>query len=47
MALADEQYVLSLEVIEEFIGHKIPVEWAGEELFLKPVSRPVEGLAAS
>jgi ATP-dependent RNA helicase RhlB len=42
ISLADEQYVLSLEAIEEFIGHKIPVEWAEEDLFLKPVPRPVE-----
>lgn len=38
ISLADEQYVLSLEAIEEFIGHKIPVEWAGDELFVKPVA---------
>jgi ATP-dependent RNA helicase RhlB len=43
ISLADEQYVLSLEAIEEFIGHKIPVEWADEELFLKTVPRPDEG----
>jgi ATP-dependent RNA helicase RhlB len=42
ISLADEQYVLSLEAIEAFIGHKIPVEWPGEELFLTPVPRPVE-----
>jgi ATP-dependent RNA helicase RhlB len=42
ISLADEQYVLSLEAIEEFIGHKIPVEWADEDLFLKPAPRPVE-----
>jgi ATP-dependent RNA helicase RhlB len=46
ISLADEQYVLSLEAIEEFTGHKIPVEWAGEELFVGPVSRPGEGPAA-
>jgi ATP-dependent RNA helicase RhlB len=44
ISLADEQYVLSLEAIEEFIGHKIPVEWADEELFLKTVPRPAEGV---
>jgi ATP-dependent RNA helicase RhlB len=42
ISLADEQYVLSLEAIEEFIGHKIPVEWAEEALFLKPGPRPAE-----
>jgi ATP-dependent RNA helicase RhlB len=42
ISLADEEYVLSLEAIEEFIGHKIPVEWADESLFLKAAPRPVE-----
>jgi ATP-dependent RNA helicase RhlB len=42
ISLADEQYVLSLEAIEEFIGHKIPVEWADDTLFLKPVPRSLE-----
>jgi len=42
ISLADEEYVLSLEAIEEFIGHKIPVEWAEEALFLKTAPRPVE-----
>jgi ATP-dependent RNA helicase RhlB len=46
ISLADEQYVLSLEAIEEFIGHKIPVEWADDALFLKPVPRLAEPLAA-
>ncbi len=42
ISLADEHYVLSLEAIEEFIGHKIPVEWADDALFVKPVPRPAE-----
>lgn len=42
ISLADEQYVLSLEAIEEYIGHKIPVEWADDELLHTPVSRPAE-----
>jgi ATP-dependent RNA helicase RhlB len=46
ISLADEEYVLSLEAIEEFIGHKIPVEWAGDDLLLKPVSRAVEAAGA-
>jgi ATP-dependent RNA helicase RhlB len=41
ISLADEVYVLSLEAIEDFIGHKIPVEWPGEDLFRAPISRPV------
>jgi ATP-dependent RNA helicase RhlB len=42
ISLADEQYVLSLEAIEEFIGHKIPVQWASDDLFVKPVPRPAD-----
>ncbi len=45
LSLADEEYVLSLEAIEEFIGHKVPVEWPTEELFLKPAPRPAEAEA--
>lgn len=32
ISLADEEYVLSLGAIEEFIGFKIPVEWPDESL---------------
>ncbi len=45
ISLADEEYVLSLEAIEEFIGHKVPVEWPTEDLFLKPAPRPAEAEA--
>ncbi|MFQ5804084.1 MAG: DEAD/DEAH box helicase [Candidatus Methylomirabilales bacterium] len=42
ITLADEAYVLALPAIEALVGHKIPVEWPEDELFLKiaPVSRP-------
>jgi ATP-dependent RNA helicase RhlB len=40
ISLADEEYVISLEAIQEFIGHKIPVEWPGDEMFITPVPRP-------
>ncbi|MFQ5846599.1 MAG: DEAD/DEAH box helicase [Candidatus Methylomirabilales bacterium] len=42
ITLADEEYVLALPAIEALIGHKIPVEWPGDELFLRtaPSSRP-------
>jgi ATP-dependent RNA helicase RhlB len=43
ISLADEEYVLSLEAIEEFIGHKIPLEWAPDDLFLKVAPRSLEG----
>ena len=42
ISLADEEYVLALPAIEELIGHKIPVEWAGDDLFLAPAPRSAE-----
>ncbi len=38
ISFADEEYVLSLEAIEEFIGLKIPVEWPDESLFKQEVA---------
>jgi len=38
ITLADEGFVLALPDIETLIGHKIPVEWPAEELFLKTTS---------
>ena len=41
LSLADEAGALNLEPIEKFIGQKIPVEWAADELYLpeiKPTS---------
>ena len=42
ISLADEEYVMSLEEVETYIGKKIPVEWPEDELFIKPkyVPRP-------
>ena len=40
ITLACEEYVMALEQIEDFIGHKIPVEWAEDELFLNVASTP-------
>jgi ATP-dependent RNA helicase RhlB len=42
ISLADEACVLALPAIEELIGHKIPVEWAGDDLFLAPAPRSAE-----
>jgi ATP-dependent RNA helicase RhlB len=42
VSLADEACVLGLPAIEELIGHKIPVEWAADDLFVKPAPRGVE-----
>ena len=46
ISLADEACVLALPAIEDLIGHKIPVEWAGDDLFLKPVPRAAAEVAA-
>lgn len=45
ITLADEEFVLALPAIETLVGHKIPVEWPEDELFLKtaPASRPPAG----
>jgi ATP-dependent RNA helicase RhlB len=42
VSLADEACVLGLPAIEELIGHKIPVEWAADDLFVAPTPRAVE-----
>lgn len=42
ISLADEEYVLALPAIEDLIGHKIPVEWAGDDLFVTPAPRTPE-----
>jgi len=42
ISLADEACVLALPAIEELIGHKIPVEWAGDDLFVAPAARSAE-----
>jgi ATP-dependent RNA helicase RhlB len=34
ISLACEEYVMALEAIEAFIGHKIPVDWAEDEWFV-------------
>ena len=38
ISFADEEYVLSLEAIEKYIGFKIPVEWADESLLAQEVA---------
>jgi ATP-dependent RNA helicase RhlB len=40
ISLADEQGALSLEAIEEYIGHSIPTQWANDELFISDYVRP-------
>jgi ATP-dependent RNA helicase RhlB len=40
VSLADEEYVFSLEEIEQYIGRKIPVEWAEENMYVREIRRP-------
>lgn len=40
ISLADEDGAFYVEAIEEYIKHKIPVEWAEEELFIHDYKRP-------
>ena len=42
LSLACEEYVFSLESIEQYIGQKIPVDWADEGLFVKEIRRTHE-----
>jgi len=37
ISLADEEYVLSLEAIEDYIGFKIPVEWPDESVLAQEI----------
>ncbi|HLB02822.1 MAG TPA: DEAD/DEAH box helicase [Nitrospiria bacterium] len=37
VGLVCEEFVFSLEEIEDLIGHKIPVAWAVDEMFIKPL----------
>jgi len=46
ISLADEEHVLSLEAIEKYIGHKIPVEWADDGLFVTPAPRTADEVRA-
>jgi len=42
ISLADEEYVYSLEAIEQYIGQKIAVEWADENMYAKEIRRTAE-----
>jgi ATP-dependent RNA helicase RhlB len=46
ISLADEACVLALPGIEALIGHKIPVEWAADDLFVAPAPRAADALPA-
>jgi ATP-dependent RNA helicase RhlB len=41
ISLADETFVFGLESIEKFIDRKIPVVWAGDDLYAEDVSKGV------
>ncbi|MDD2500876.1 MAG: DEAD/DEAH box helicase [Geobacter sp.] len=40
ISLADEDGAFYIEAIEEYIRHKVPVEWAEDELFVHDYKRP-------
>ncbi|HBH01009.1 MAG TPA: RNA helicase, partial [Candidatus Rokubacteria bacterium] len=42
IALVDEASALCLEAIEKFIGQKIPVGWADDDLFLPEIKPTAE-----
>ena len=42
VSLACDEYVYSLEAIEQYIGQKVPVDWADESLYVKEVRRTAE-----
>jgi ATP-dependent RNA helicase RhlB len=42
ISLADEEYVYSLEDIEKYIGQKIAVEWADENMYVREIRRTAE-----
>jgi ATP-dependent RNA helicase RhlB len=42
VSLADEEYVYSLEAIEQYVGGKIPVDWADDSMFVKEIRRTPE-----
>ncbi len=42
VSLADEEYVYSLEEIENFIGQKIPVDWAEDSMYVREIRRSAE-----
>jgi ATP-dependent RNA helicase RhlB len=42
ISLADEEYVYSLEEIEKYIGQKIPVAWAEDNLYVREIRRTQE-----
>jgi ATP-dependent RNA helicase RhlB len=42
ISMADEEYVFSLEGIEQYIGQKIPVTWAEESMFVREIRRTPE-----
>ncbi len=42
VSLACEEYVYSLDAIEAYIGQKVPVAWADDEMFVKEIRRTAE-----
>ncbi len=42
VSLACEEYVYSLEAIEKYIGQKVPVAWAEDDMYIKEIRRTAE-----
>jgi ATP-dependent RNA helicase RhlB len=42
ISLVDESSALALEAIEKFIGQKIPVEWADDDVFMQEIKPTAE-----
>jgi len=43
ISLCDEEGAFYLEAIEKFVGHKLPVDWADDSLFLPDTARTERG----
>ena len=42
ISLACEEYVYSLDAIEEYVGQKVPVDWAEESMYEREIRRTAE-----
>jgi ATP-dependent RNA helicase RhlB len=42
VSLACEEYVYSLEAIEQYIGQKVPVAWAEDDMYIREIRRTAE-----
>ena len=42
ISLACEEYVYSLDAIEQYVGQKVPVDWAEETMYVREIRRTAE-----